>query len=180
MLAGIGVTPATDFLEGVQRHHDGGLLADQFLEVADGLYAAGDVAHVPDQVGQLVRVEQWRVACQQGRIAGKNMAGQRIPYRSVPFFWSAQYELTLRYLGQTKEFDEIHYDGQVEAQEFIAYYAAQGKVKAVLGLKRDADLAVFYHLMQQDQILLTKCHYATISYHYTRATELATVPATIP
>jgi hypothetical protein len=92
------------------------------------------------------------VACQQGRVAGKNMAGQRVPYHSVPFFWSAQYDLNLRYLGQAKAFDEIHYDGQVEAQEFIAYYAAQGKVKAVLGLKRDADLAAIHHLMQQDRM----------------------------
>ena len=71
VVAGLGVKPATDFLKGVPRHADGSVTVDKYLRVADGLYAAGDIARFPDwRSGELIRIEHWRLAQQHGRVRG--------------------------------------------------------------------------------------------------------------
>ena len=49
--------------------------------------------------GMSFRVEHYHVAMQQGRIAGKNMAGANLQYDSVPFFWTQHYTTNVRYAG---------------------------------------------------------------------------------
>ncbi len=73
VLLGLGVKPRTDYLNGISLEKDGGVRTDEFLSIADGLYAAGDIAHYPMPDG-LQRIEHWKVAGQQGHIAGINMA----------------------------------------------------------------------------------------------------------
>src|SRR4030095_3139212 len=41
VVVGVGVKPATDFLKGVELSDDGGVVVDEQLRGADGLYAAG-------------------------------------------------------------------------------------------------------------------------------------------
>ena len=151
VLVGIGVDPATDVLKGAERADDGGLIADERLRVADGLYAAGDVAHVPYDGGR-VRIEHWRVACQHGRLAGYNMAGRREPYTSVPFFWSAQHGLGLYYAGHAEGFDRIVYDGEPESHAFIAYYVKDGAVRAALGVNRNREMAAIQELLREGRM----------------------------
>ena len=68
--------------------------------VADGLYAAGDIARFPLYGdGPPIRVEHWRVAEQHGRIAALNMLGQPTRYDAVPVFWTIQYLKRLDYIG---------------------------------------------------------------------------------
>ncbi len=79
VVIGFGVRPATVYVSGVDRNDDGSLSVDAGLRVADGLYAAGDIARFPllgD--GEPIRVEHWRVAEQHGRVAALNMLGQAI------------------------------------------------------------------------------------------------------
>ncbi len=78
VVAGVGVHPATGFLEGVGLDEDGGVFVDEHMRAADGLYAAGDIACFPDpRTGARSRIEHWRTAQQQGRVAAHNMAGRR-------------------------------------------------------------------------------------------------------
>ena len=147
---GIGVKPATSILEGVPLADDGGVLADAHLRVADGLYAAGDIASFPDpQSGKRVRIEHWRLAAQHGRTAARNMLGLDEPYDSVPYFWTGQPDLKLRYVGHAEGWDEVILDGDVESSEFIAYYVEGGEVRAAAGAGRDTELAALHHLMRQ-------------------------------
>ena len=49
--------------ETLPRAEDGSLVVDARLRVADGLYAAGDIARFPLRgIGAPIRVEHWRVA----------------------------------------------------------------------------------------------------------------------
>ena len=146
VVVGIGVTPATGFLEGVSLHEDGGVLADEFLCVAENVYAAGDIAHFPDSRSngrQLMRVEHWRFAMQQGRAAARNMVGGHEPFAAVPFFWTTQFDVRLNYAGHAKDWDEIIIEGSIERQEFVAYYVKDGRVLAVAGMNRDREMAEF-------------------------------------
>jgi apoptosis-inducing factor 3 len=86
VVVGVGVKPATSFIEGLKLHEDGGVIVDEYMRAAEGVYAAGDIAYFPDlRTGEHQRIEHWRTAMQQGRIAAHNMAGKEIAYEGVPF-----------------------------------------------------------------------------------------------
>lgn len=160
VVIGIGVRPATNFIEGVERAEDGGVLVDETLKAGDGVYAAGDIARFPYWLtGEPIRVEHWRLACQHGRIAGTNLAaesagasadGQRPePYRSIPFFWTVHFGVSLRYVGHATEWDEIIYDGSPEERRFIAFYVKGEQVLAACGVDRDTEMAAIEELMRR-------------------------------
>lgn len=147
VVIGFGVRPVTNYLLGVSLNDDGSLSVDATLKVADGLYAAGDIARFPHQ-GKPIRVEHWRVAEQHGRIAARNMAGQETRYDAVPVFWTIQYMKRLDYIGHATEWDEIIVHGDLQKPEFLAYYVKNGEVIAAAGLDRDKDSAALIELFQ--------------------------------
>lgn len=151
VLVGVGVDPATAFVKGIDLAQDGGIVVDDQLRAAKDLYAAGDVAHFPYK-GDDARIEHWRLACQHGRLAGENMAGKEKAYTSVPFFWTAQQGLQIRYIGYTPDYDRIVVDGNIGEQDFIAYYVRDGLVKAALGINRDKEMAALHELIRLDRV----------------------------
>jgi NADPH-dependent 2,4-dienoyl-CoA reductase/sulfur reductase-like enzyme len=151
-LLGVGVSPVTDFVAGVALDEDGGVPVDACLQAAPDLYAAGDVARFPlPATGERVRIEHWRLACQHGALAGRNMAGASEVYGGVPFFWSAQ-QIALYYVGHASGFDEVVYDGAPEEGPFIAYYLQEDRLLAALGVERNAELAALEALMRQRRL----------------------------
>jgi NADPH-dependent 2,4-dienoyl-CoA reductase/sulfur reductase-like enzyme len=81
---------------------DRGVLVDEFLATSvPDIYAAGDVAQVFDPFsGRSIVDSLWGPARQQGRTAGLNMAGQRVPYhKGVPFNVTRLAGLTTTIIG---------------------------------------------------------------------------------
>lgn len=153
VVVGVGVRPATGFLEGVPLAPDGGVIVDSNLRAADGLYAAGDVASFPDpRTGKRTRIEHWRTAQQQGRVAAHNMAGKAVAYDGVPFFWTRQFDAGLLYVGHADGWDEIIYQGDVAAQDFLAFYVSGDRISAVAGMNRDRDMAAVEEMMRQGRM----------------------------
>jgi apoptosis-inducing factor 3 len=149
VLAGVGVHPATGFLEGVALDEDGGVFVDEYMRAADGLYAAGDIACFDDpRTGARARIEHWRTAQQQGRVAAHNMAGRHTTFDGVPFFWTRQFDTGLLYVGHAQSWDEIIYSGDVEACDFLAFYVRGGRALAVAGVNRDRDMAALEELLR--------------------------------
>ena len=159
VLMGVGVEPATGFLRGAPfRRQDGGLETDATLKLADGLYAAGDVAAFPyGPSGERVRIEHWRLAQQHGRLAAYNMLGDADPtvrplsFQDVPFFWTGQFGLSLRYVGHAEAWDEVVVNGSLDEREFVAAYVRDGVVRALAAVGRDRDAAAFHALMARGQ-----------------------------
>ena len=150
VVMGVGVAPATGFLAGhAFRRADGGIETDAALRVADGLFAAGDVAAVPDASGRRVRIEHWRLAQQHGRAAARAMLGATEPFRGVPFFWTGQFGVTLRYVGHAESPDETVVVGSLGDRKFVAYVIEDGRAVAALAVGRDADAAAFHHLLRR-------------------------------
>jgi NADPH-dependent 2,4-dienoyl-CoA reductase/sulfur reductase-like enzyme len=153
VVVGIGVTPATQFLTGIELLKDGSLKTDSYLCVKDDVYASGDVATFPDfRTGDFIRVEHWRLAEQLGRVAGANMTGKKIKYEEIPFFWTVQAGLNLRYVGFTKGWDEIITDGSISQKEFISYYIKNNTVLAAAGINRDKDIDAVHLLMKERKL----------------------------
>ena len=147
-LVGLGIKPATDAISGLPCNDDGSLNVDAQLRVADGLYAAGDIARFPYRGdGPAIRVEHWRVAQQHGRTAALAMLGKPVRYDAVPVFWTIQYLKRLDYIGHATEWDEIVLHGDREKPELLAYYVKNGVVAAAAGLERDRDTSALVALM---------------------------------
>lgn len=148
VLVGIGVTPATAFARGVARDDDGGIPVDGELRVAAGVWAAGDVARYPDvHTGRDVRIEHWRLAEQHGRAAARSMAGRGASFTGVPFFWTQHFDLQLGYAGPGHGWDEVVIAGDPKEADFLALYAADGRLVAACGT-RDRELGAFIELMR--------------------------------
>ena len=158
VVMGVGVSPATEFLEGAPfRRDDGGLVVDETLRAVPGLFAAGDVAAFPGADGETVRIEHWRLAQQHGRTAARNMLVDAdptaVPHRfdGVPYFWSGQNGLSLRYVGHAEDWDEVVVDGSLDDRQFLAAYVSGGQVKALAAVGRDQDAAAFHRLMARGE-----------------------------
>lgn len=152
VVIGFGVRPATDCLDGAACNGDGSITVDTHLRVADGLYAAGDIARFPLRGdGEPIRVEHWRVAEQHGRVAALNMLGQNIRFDAVPVFWTIQYLKRLDYIGHAADWDDVVVHGDLEKPEFLAYYVKDGIVLAGAGLDRDRDTAALIELLSLRQ-----------------------------
>jgi len=149
VVVGIGVKPATDLIVGVKLHKDGGVLVDEYMRAVEGVYAAGDIAWFPSQfAGENQRIEHWRTALQQGRIAAHNMAGKEVAYDGVPFFWTRQFDVGLLFVGHATGWDEIVFQGDISARDFLAFYISDNRVTAVAGMNRDKEMAALEELMR--------------------------------
>ncbi len=146
---GIGIKPVSNLSGNIRPDDDGAFKVDKFLRLSDSVFAAGDCAKFDDwRTGEEFKIEHWRTAMQQGAIAAHNMYGKNIEYRKVPFFWTEQAGLELHYVGHAKEWDEIIFDGEIEDEQFIAYYIKNDKVHAAAGIGRNRDIAAISELMR--------------------------------
>jgi hypothetical protein len=76
------------------------------------------------------------------------MLGKNVPYTSVPYFWTAQAGLELRYVGHARTWDYTITWGSVADKDFITFYISGGNVAAVAGSNRDAEMAAIEELMR--------------------------------
>jgi apoptosis-inducing factor 3 len=152
VLFGTGVVPATDFIHDLTLQDDGSLLVDGQLRVADNIWVAGDIATYLTPRGPQ-RIEHYRVAHQQGRIAALNMLGKGVMYDRVPFFWTAHYGTRYEYLGHAEEWDDYHLLGSLQDKRFIAFYCRQGMIAAVCSAGMYTLTAALVEAMQQPMTL---------------------------
>lgn len=156
IVVGAGVVPTTAFVssDDIKDPRDKSLLCDKNMRVADGLYAAGDIARFPLPFldNKLVRVEHWGMAMYQGNVAAHGMLGLEKSIDSVPFFWTQMYGKSIRYCGHAIEYDTVLIDKEENGLEpqtmkFVAYYGNKDKVVGVCSMGRDPIVSCAAELM---------------------------------
>ena len=135
VVMGVGVKPRTQLAEAAGLRIASGVLVDDELRAAPGIWAAGDIARYRWDTG-LVRIEHWQVAVRHGQAVAASMLGQG-PRRDVPFFWSQHHDVMLRYTGHAENFDPPEVKGDLDARDAHVVYRVGGMVRAVLTLGRD-------------------------------------------
>ncbi|QLY29417.1 FAD-dependent oxidoreductase [Nocardia huaxiensis] len=140
VVAGLGVVPNTDWLEGSGVKLDGGVLVTDtlFAEGTDSIVAAGDVARWPHSRHDraLVRVEHWATANDQGALAARNLlAGpaDAQPYTAVPTFATRIHGARIQTAGLPHLADEEHvvFGSPADDQFAVAFLANGTPVGAV-------------------------------------------------
>lgn len=131
VVLGIGVRPATDWLEGsgIALHPgDRGVLVDATLATnLPDVYAAGDVAHVENPLfdSESQRLEHWTNAADHGAAAGRHAVDPSAvaPIETVPYFWSDLYAHRLQFVGTAAaEEVQVVVDDLATGGGFIALY----------------------------------------------------------
>jgi NADPH-dependent 2,4-dienoyl-CoA reductase/sulfur reductase-like enzyme len=110
-VAALGAIPNTEWLQGSGLTLQPGVVCDEFLQAADHVWCAGDVAAWPHPLadGELIRIEHWTNAAEQGAAAARNLLGDRTPYTAVPYFWSDQYDVKIQAAGLPHRAERFEY-----------------------------------------------------------------------
>jgi 3-phenylpropionate/trans-cinnamate dioxygenase ferredoxin reductase subunit len=139
VVVGVGIRPNVALAEAAGLDVDNGVLVDALLASSDpDVFAAGDVANAEHPLyGARVRVEHWANALNQGKAAGRNMAGAGEPYVRVPYFYTDQYDLSMEYYGYTgrEGHDRVVFRGEpVGGGEWLAFWLRDGRVRAAMNV----------------------------------------------
>jgi 3-phenylpropionate/trans-cinnamate dioxygenase ferredoxin reductase component len=134
VIAGLGIEPNTELARGAGLKVEDGIVVDAFLQTsAPDVFAAGDVAafHNP-ALDRRLRVEHEDNANTMGKMAGRNLAGQRERYDHLPFFYSDLFDLGYEAVGELDSRLATIADWKTENREGVIYYLREGRVRGVL------------------------------------------------
>ncbi|MDL1867329.1 Rieske 2Fe-2S domain-containing protein [Betaproteobacteria bacterium PRO4] len=151
VILGVGVRPRVSLAEAAGITVDNGILVNEYLETSvPGIFAAGDAArwHDPGS-GQKQRIEHWVLAERHGQVAAENMLGARTAFCDVPFFWSAHYDISIRYVGHARSWDKLEIEGDLDMHDCLIRYQKEGRTIAVAAIGRDKQALEYRALMAQ-------------------------------
>jgi len=136
IIAGIGSLPTIDLFKDSDLEIKNGILTDEYCQTSiDDVYAAGDVSNFYHPLFQKnIRLESYQHAQNHGINAGKNIAGIKTKYRSVPWMWSDQFNLNLQLTGLCDDYDEIIERGDNLVNGIIYFFIKNEKIYGACGM----------------------------------------------
>ncbi len=148
VVVGTGAKPDDRLAAAAGVKCDNGIVVDEFCRTTDpAIFAAGDVVRFPGPHG-LTRLEDWRHAQDQGAVAGRNAAGASDTYRSVPSFWSEQYDLYIQGVGWPSP-DAQRVRRPLAGNAMLSFETDGTRVTAALGINAQRDLATVRRLIER-------------------------------
>ncbi len=152
VLVGVGVVPATEWLEGAGPDLDGGIPTDIHgrTQLPD-VFAAGDVTRTFDpRIGAHARTEHWEAAARQGMAAARAMLGDEVAPPPPPTFWSDQYGVRFQYVGYASLADARRIDGDPDGRDFAVVYTRRERPVAALVAGRPRELVALRRRIEQE------------------------------
>ena len=134
VIVGVGIKPAVELAERAGLATGDGIIVNEYLQTSHpDIYAAGDNARFPYRaLGQQVRVEHWDNALNQGKHAGRNMAGAHETFTYMPYFFSDLFEFGYEAVGEVNSRMEIVADWQKPFDTGVIYYLRNGKIRGAM------------------------------------------------
>jgi len=153
VLVGVGAVPVTDWLGDSGLTIDNGVVCDATLLAGPGVVAAGDVARWPNPAagGDLVRLEHWTNASEQGVAAAARLLAAddaAVPFSSVPFVWSDQYDVKIQVVGHVSGDDTVEIvDGSLDERKFVAIFGRGDRLTGAVAFSRPRVLMQYRRLL---------------------------------
>lgn len=162
VLVGIGARPATEWLSGSGLALEDGVVCDETLRAAPGIYAAGDVARWHNALfDSRMRLENWTAAAELGAAAGRHAAdpSAAAPVSTVPYFWSDWYGSRIQMVGVAAA-DEVQVVGDVEAESWLALYRAADRIVGALALNQPGKIMKYRAMIARRTPWADACEFA--------------------
>ncbi len=136
IIGGIGSLPTLDLFYETDLELENGILTNEFCETSiKDVYAAGDVSNFYHPIYKKnIRLESYQHAQNHGIIAGKNIAGIKSEYISVPWMWSDQFNLNIQLTGLCDDYDEVVERGNSIENGIIYFFLKNEKIYGACGL----------------------------------------------
>nr|QHB15539.1 apoptosis-inducing factor 3 [Bemisia tabaci] len=159
VIVGIGAIFNSEFLSQseVETTGNGAVQTNEYLQTnVENVYAGGDIAHAPVfAIGnKKAAIGHWQIAHYHGHVAAKNMVGKKTSLRTVPFFWTMLFGMSVRYAGYGGGFDKVEVVHE-DILKFVAYYLQKDEVVAIATLGKDPIAAKFAELLYEGKKLTT-------------------------
>lgn len=141
VVAGIGATPAVEWLAGSGLDVSAGVVCDAKGATDEpGIYAVGDCSAWFDDVrGRHHRIEHWTDSRDRPAVLVAGLLGlppSPTPLRP-PYFWSDQYGVKIQFAGRREGDEEITVEaGSADTDDLLAVYRRGGRPVAVLGMNQ--------------------------------------------
>ena len=145
VVAALGATPNTGWLQGSGLDLEAGVATDHSLTALDtlgnpvnGIVAVGDVARTPQPLlgGTASRVEHWATAVGHSRIAGATLLGLKpAGHAALPSFWTDQHGVQIRGVGLPGAADTTTLvDGTPEDHRFVVTRTRRGRLVGAIAV----------------------------------------------
>lgn len=149
VVVGTGVKPNDALAAAAGLKADGGIVIDECCRTSDpAILAAGDAVRFPAPHG-LIRLENWKHAQDQGAVAGRNAAGASETYRTVPSFWSEQYDLYIQGVGFSPAQPSERIRRPLPGKGLLSFDIVDGALVYAMGINAQRDLAVARRLIER-------------------------------
>jgi 3-phenylpropionate/trans-cinnamate dioxygenase ferredoxin reductase subunit len=142
VVVGVGVRPATSWLEGSAVELDRGVLVGPDLTTSvPGVFAVGDsVARWSARYDTRIRGEHWDDALRAPVVVAANLLGARQAYDPVPYVWSEQFGRMVTYAGHPAAGERLVWRGSPgEPSWAVCWLTAADELAAVLAVDRPRD-----------------------------------------
>jgi NAD(P)H-nitrite reductase large subunit len=142
VVGAMGATPAEAWLRGSGVKVADGVMCDERLRTSvPEVVAAGDVARWYNPLfDEVMRVEQWTNAVEQGRHAALSLLGSQAPYEPVPYMWSDQFDARMRFVGVANAVVDVQID-HMSSRTLSARYVRDGVQVGGLCINASSQLA---------------------------------------
>jgi 3-phenylpropionate/trans-cinnamate dioxygenase ferredoxin reductase subunit len=134
IVVGIGIVPAVGPLLDAGAAGGNGITTDALCRTTlPDIFAIGDCAAHPNPYADnaVIRLESVQNANDQATTVARVLTGEDVPYDTVPWFWSNQYDLKLQTVGLSTGYDAAVVRGDVAVRSFSVIYLKGGKVIAL-------------------------------------------------
>ena len=134
IIAGVGIEPSTSLAQAAGLRTDNGIVVNECLQTSHpDIFAAGDNAFFPYQaLGVSTRIEHWDNALNQGKWAGRNMAGANEAFTHMPYFFSDLFTFGYEAVGDVDSRLETFASWAKPNDTGVVYYLRDGKVRGVM------------------------------------------------
>lgn len=151
VVIGIGIIPNVDLASAAGLRIDNGIIVDEYCRTtAPNVFAAGDVTnHFNPIYKRHIRLESWLNAQNQAIAAGRNMCSLNVPYASIPWLWSDQFDVNIQIAGMPWKWDEIITRGDMDALNSISFRISDGRIVGATCINRARDMAIARHLISR-------------------------------